>query len=254
VKLGFVGTGTITAAIVRGLGEDFSGTIHLSPRNAEISGALAQAFAHVTVAPSNQAVLDASDIVVLAVRPQVAGEVLGALKFRVGQQVISLIATASLEMLKALVAPASPVTKAVPLPSVELGRGPTAIYPPDAVTASIFASLGKAIEVDSAETFDALTAATATMASYFAFADAIAAWLVGKGLPPGDARQFVAAIFDGLSLTATHAPQTDFLTLADEHATKGGLNEQLRRRLETGGAFTSVADGLDEILARIRAT
>ena len=141
MKLGFVGTGTITAAIVRGLGKDFAGTIHLSPRNAEISGALAQAFAHVTVAASNQAVLDASDIVVLAVRPQVAGEVLGALKFRAGQQVISLIATASLEMLKALVAPANHVTKAVPLPSVELGRGPTAIYPPDAVTASIFASL-----------------------------------------------------------------------------------------------------------------
>ena len=35
---------------------------------------------------------------------------------------------------------------------------------------------------------------------------------------------------------------------------RGGLNEQLRRRLETDGAFKSVADGLDEILARIRAT
>jgi len=72
VRLGFVGTGAITSAIVTGLnaagiGDD---TILVSPRNAETAASLAAMFAGVTVAASNQAVLDGSDIVMLAVRPQ----------------------------------------------------------------------------------------------------------------------------------------------------------------------------------------
>jgi pyrroline-5-carboxylate reductase len=252
MKLGFVGTGTITASIVRGLGKDFSGSIHLSPRNAAVAADLAKRFAHVRIAASNQAVLDASDVVFLAVRPQIAKDVLAALTFRPDHHVISLIATASLETLSQRVAPAKRVTKAVPLPSVALGCGPTAIYPPDPVAADIFARMGQAIEVQTAEIFDALTAATATMASYFAFADAVASWLVQKGLPQHSARQYVAAIFEGLSLTAARAPDTDFLALADDHATKGGLNEQLRTHLTDKGAFGATQAGLEEILKRIQ--
>jgi pyrroline-5-carboxylate reductase len=252
MKLGFVGTGTIAASIIRGLGPNFSGAIYVSPRSADVAASLAREFSHVTVASSNQDVLDASEIVVLAIRPQIAKAVLGELQFRSDHQVISLIAAAPLDVLQAQVAPAIKVTKAVPLPAVAMRRGPTAVYPPDAVTEALFNRMGRAIAVDKAETFDALTAATATMAPYFAFADAIAAWLVDKGLPSEDARQYVAAIFDGLAATAESAPASDFLTLADEHATKGGLNEQLRKHLADQGAFKSVGTGLDAIFARVR--
>ncbi len=182
MNLGFIGTGTISAAIVRGLGDGFGerSTIHLSPRSKAVATALAAEFAHVHVAASNQAVLDASNVVMLAVRPQVAREVIPPLRFRPDHHVISLIATLSLEALGDLVTPARTIAKAVPLPAVALGRGATAIYPPDPVAAGLFDRTGTAIQVDDPMKFDALTAATATMASYFAFADAIASWLAAE--------------------------------------------------------------------------
>ena len=84
MRLGFVGTGAITSAIVTGLNAAGLGsdTILVSPRNAETAAALAVKFTSVTVAASNQAVLDGSEVVMLAVRPQVATGVLSELKFR----------------------------------------------------------------------------------------------------------------------------------------------------------------------------
>lgn len=72
MRLGFVGTGAITSAIVTGLnaaGID-GDTILVSPRNAETAAALAAKFPNVTVAASNQAVLDGSNVVIIAVRPR----------------------------------------------------------------------------------------------------------------------------------------------------------------------------------------
>jgi pyrroline-5-carboxylate reductase len=88
MKLGFVGTGAITSAIVTGLNASDAGrdSILVSPRNAEVAAALTAKFPNVAVAESNQAVLDGSDVVILAIRPQVTVEVLSDLKFRPDHQ------------------------------------------------------------------------------------------------------------------------------------------------------------------------
>jgi pyrroline-5-carboxylate reductase len=254
MRLGFIGTGTIASAIVRGLGAGFAeqSTVTLSPRNADVAAGLARQFAHVSVAADNQAVLDASDVVILAIRPQIARSVLQELSFREDHHVISLIATAKLETLIELVAPASTVAKAVPLPAVAFGQGPTAIFPPDPVAADLFDRIGTASEVDRPEIFDALTAATATMASYFGFAGSIASWLANQGVPASEARRYVGAIFGGLAATANDAAGTSFPVLATEHATPGGINEQLLKHLVDRHVFADMHEGLDEILARIR--
>ncbi|QNQ10218.1 pyrroline-5-carboxylate reductase [Sphingomonas alpina] len=255
MRLGFIGTGAITSAIIHGLGTSFAdqGVIHVSPRSAAISTALAQAFPHVRVAASNQAVLDESDVIILAVRPQISREVIPDLRFRADHHVISLIATLSLDALTGLVAPAPAVSKAVPLPSVALGRGPTAIFPPDPIAAALFDRIGTAIQVDRPEVFDALSAATGTMASYLAFAGAVSAWLVRNGVTETQARHYVASIFDGLSRTAIETPEQSFAALAADHATLGGLNEQLLKHVSDHGVFTALGEGLDAILSRITA-
>ncbi|MBB3393783.1 pyrroline-5-carboxylate reductase [Rhizobium sp. BK060] len=73
-KIGFIGTGAIADAMVRGLltKPAVVSQVTISPRNAEIAQRLAADFAEITVAADNQAVIDASDMVVLAVRPQIA--------------------------------------------------------------------------------------------------------------------------------------------------------------------------------------
>jgi hypothetical protein len=127
MRLGFIGTGTIAAAIVEGLSkaEVSSLEIVVSPRNATIAQELEARFANVRVAKSNQTVLDASDLVVLAVRPQVAEEVLRGLRFRRVHHVVSLVATWPIDRVRSMVAPATTVARAAPLPFVANLIGPT---------------------------------------------------------------------------------------------------------------------------------
>jgi pyrroline-5-carboxylate reductase len=73
MKLGFVGTGTITEAVVTGLFKTRfrDAAIAVSPRNDEVAARLAATHPNVSIASSNQDLFDSSDIVFLAVRPQI---------------------------------------------------------------------------------------------------------------------------------------------------------------------------------------
>ena len=99
MKLGFVGTGALSSAIVTGLkslpGE--TTPVVVSPRNEEIAADLAARYPDVRIAADNQAVVDQCDTVMLAVRPQIAREVLKELRFQPDHHVVSLIATISRE-------------------------------------------------------------------------------------------------------------------------------------------------------------
>ena len=77
--IGFIGVGEIAEAIIEGLaaGEDPPPVV-ASPRGRERSASLAARFPSlVTVAASNQAVVDAADTVVLAVLPEQLAAVVG---------------------------------------------------------------------------------------------------------------------------------------------------------------------------------
>ncbi len=254
MRLGFIGCGTIAAAIVTGLhSAGYDEPIIVSPRNAEIAAALHRRFDNVTVASSNQSVLDHCDLAVLAVRPQVAADILAALRFRPDHQVISLIAATSLDYLRAATAPAAHVVRAVPLPMVARRQGPTGIYPPNDKVKALFDRLGSAIEIDDERAFDSFTAATAIMASYFRFCDAACAWVADQGVATAQADRFIRQMALGLADTAMTSPDRTLRELADEHQTRGGLNEQVRAYLEDRGLFTALTQALDGVQARLAA-
>lgn len=254
MKLGFVGTGEITSAMVTGLGScEGVGSIHLSPRNAVIAANLASRFPHVTTACSNQDVLDSCETVVIAVRPQIVRSVLSELRFRPDHRVISIVSALSLRTLFKLVAPATKVTRAVPLPSTAKRLGPTAIYPPDPLLEDLFKKIGTVLAVEQENEFDALCAATATISSYYAFVERIASWLTQKGVSETKAREYIARMFFGLTSTAVDAPERSFQSLAGAHATAGGINEQFLTHVVKAGLLESVLEGLDAVLDRIRA-
>lgn len=256
MKLGFIGTGALTAAIVTGLKSvsDNDVSVFLSPRNEDIAAGLASRYPEVRIAADNQAVLDDCDTVMLAVWPQIARDVLAQLRFRRSHHVVSLIATLSRQDIAALTAPAEQVTKALPMPMIARRQGATIIYPPEPGMAAFFGGLGKVIEVETAGEFDVLSVATATYASYFKYLDTIHTWLKDRGVSSATARDYVASIFQALGNAPQTMPDADFMHLAQGYATRGGINEQILRELTAGKVFDMFAESLDGVHRRILAS
>lgn len=252
MRLGFLGTGTITEAIVTGLGS-VPGDPHpilLSPRNARVAAGLAARYANVRVCATNQEVLDGSELVVLAVRPQDAEAVLSTLRFSAQHQIVSLIAGYSVERLRPLVAPAAAPSRAVPLPSVAHRRSPIAIYPPGGAAATLLAPLGQLSPVEVEAQLSAFNAVTSTMAAYFGFVGRIADWLARQGVPAQQAREYMALVYIGLAEAGLEASLKTYDELATAHSTPGGLNEQLLRHLREHGALDTLDDALEAVYRR----
>jgi pyrroline-5-carboxylate reductase len=253
MRLGFIGTGVITKAVVTGLiaSELSFERIALSPRNAKTAAELATRDPRVKVCASNQEVLDSSDVVCLAVVPQITAEVLSELRFADHHHVISFVAGQSIERLRQLVGPASKLVRAIPLPAVADGFGCTAIYPPDGVARAVFAALGEAVEVASEHQFDALSAVTATMASFYAVLEHQALWLAEQGVPYDAARAFLSGYCVGLANETTKTSKS-FAAMIEYLMTPGGLNEQLHAELTSLGAYRHYGDALGRVFARIQ--
>ncbi|TIS61621.1 MAG: F420-dependent NADP oxidoreductase [Mesorhizobium sp.] len=256
MKLGFIGTGALSSAIVTGLKSlpDEQTAVVVSPRNEAVAADLAARFADVCIAADNQAVLDQCDTVMLAVRPQIAREVLRELRFRKDHHVVSLIATVSREEIAALVGPATHVSKALPMPMIARLQGSTIICPPDPIVAAFFARLGGVIEVEDQSEFDALTVVTATYASYFKYLDTIHSWVRSQGVSNDKARDYITSIYKALANAPDTAPDEDFMHLSQDYATRGGINEQVLRELTERGLFDTFAESLGRVHRRIAGT
>ena len=247
MRLGFLGTGTIAAAMVEGLG----GSAVVSPRGAAVAADLARRFPDVTVATDNQAVVDQSDLVVLSVRPQIVEEVLRGLRFRKGQKLVSLVAATQIDTIRSWIGLDIPVIRAIPLPFVASRRGVTPIFPPDAEVAALFHRLGQAIECRTQPEFDLLAVGSALMGSYFGILEMAQDWLVTQGLPEPAVRDYLAGLFANLGCVAELGGK-DFADLRVEYSTKGGLNEQVFRVFREEGGDVALRTALDQVLARVR--
>lgn len=248
MALGFIGTGTMAAAMVEGLG---GGDILLSPRGASIAADLATRFPGVRVAASNQAVVNGSDRVILAIRPQVAEEVVRALRFRPGQRILSLIAATPAEALRDWIGLDLPVTRAIPLPFVATRRCVTPIFPPDPEVAALFNRLGSAVACETLAEFDLFAVGSALMGSYFGLLETTQDWLTRQGLSSAASRTYLAGLFANLGGVAS-ASASDFATLREEYSTRGGLNEQIFRVFVEQNGAAALTAALDQVLSRVR--
>lgn len=254
MRLGFIGTGVITEAIVSGLmASDFSvKKVLVSERNSARSARLAALDSRVRVEADNQVIVDTADLLFLAVRPQDAEEVLCSLRFRPNQSVASLIATLEADVLQQWIEVPVKIVRAIPLPPVAQRRGVTAIYPPDAELAKLFSSLGSAVEAQSLDEFDAYAAASALMGLYFGVMESAAEWLGGQGADAQGARKYLSDVFVELARTADREANVSFAELRVDHSTPGGLNQQLHEVFVEKGGSRAIHSALDSVSGRIR--
>jgi pyrroline-5-carboxylate reductase len=254
--LGFVGTGNIASAVVRGFcaADRPPAQLLVSPRSADKAARLAAEFERVEVAADNQAVVDGADCVVLSVLPTQAREVVGALRFRAGHQVISLLALTPVATVSRLVAPAGAVVRAVPLPSAARRLGPIGLYPGAGFAVDLLGRIGTPVPAASELELETLWSLTALIAPYYALLETVCDYAVAAGVARPTAKAYVASMFHGLSVLGQAHAGDGFAGLVAEAQTPGGLNEQALRQIRAAGGYGAIADALDNVLVRLGGT
>lgn len=252
MKIGFIGIGKIASAVVQGLctSEAEGLEIFLSPRNEELSLSLAARYANVSRLADNQAVVDASDVVIIAVRPPVAKEVLGALRFREEQTVVSLVALLPFAPLRELTLPAAVACRAIPLPTVVQHNCPIPLFHADERVTRLFSYLGETLPVEDEAGLHALWTLTGLITPYYDLLGRLSEWTVAHGVQPGTANAYVANLFQSLSFLAQQSKPIDFSELAKHAATPGGINEQAGKEIGAAGAHAAWAAAADRVLVR----
>lgn len=255
-NIGIIGVGTLGAAIVRGLassrGLPSRSRLYLSPRGAANAAKLAAEFPDVVcVTGGNQEVVDAVDCVLLAVLPRQADEVLGQLRFRAEQRIVSLTATVKLARIQELVVPvpAEAVAMASCLPSVATREGATVCVPGLANAQAIFEVLGSYTAVDSEAAFARLTCVFSLMGDFYKRQSTVQRWLVAQSIPAEQAARWVSTAFAAIMAGSASASENTFEDLVAEQ-TAGGMNEMVWKGQEADCAYDALWFSLDSVQHR----
>lgn len=247
--IGFIGVGTVSEAVIHGLcaGEKDSTRLVLSPRSPERSRRLSERYDRCARVESNQAVVDAADIVVLAVLPQQADEVLASLTFRPDQTFVSFIGGARPSEWADAVSPVTRLCMAIPLPPAQMRLGPLLVCPPLPEVMRAFAGLGDLIPWSDEELLRVLSLTSAVMSSYFEAQNTVIDWAVSRGIDEATASSFVRSMLAGLAAIGQDTNDAHRAALPAEHQTPGGLNERVRAALLAAGVFDDLTRVLDEV-------
>lgn len=240
MRIGIIGTGTIASAVVAGIAQD-GHEITVSERSAARSAELAARFASVTVA-ANQDVIDRSDVVLLGLMADQAGAVLDGLRFRAGQDVISLMAGMTLDVVASLVAPARAVAIMIPFPGIAKGGSPVLVRGDGALVREIAGMRNTVYDVQSDAEMDVYMAAQAVLSPAVKMVDTAAQWMAEAGADPAAAEGVLRHLV-GSSLLASGTG--DMLRALDA---PGGYNQRLRNHMVDAGMDADLRAGLDRLL------
>ena len=254
MKLGFIGSGEITKAVVRGIIKskiNFK-KIYISKRNTKISKALKKENKKIVILSDNQKILNISDWVFLAVTPNVGLKILKQLKFKKSHIVISFISTIKIKKLRELINLNIKIVRAIPLPPIALGKGPIPIYPKNTKVKNFFNKIGECIEISNEKMSLNFWATSSLMAPYYELLSTTSKWLQKKGLEKQLARRYITSLFNALSEASFSKNIKDLDKLVKQSQTPNGLNEQTLKYLKKSGFYNKLNFSLNKILKRLK--
>ncbi|WP_264313742.1 NAD(P)-binding domain-containing protein [Pseudomonas putida] len=226
-SLGILGVGELTEKVVVGLRRSgYDGAILLSPRNAQRAEALAHSLG-CQVLPSNQAVVDQAELVMLGVRPQSLTELANEVRLRPGQRLLSLAAGVNLAQLHRAF-PAAHCVRVMLSYAAQHNQSTVVVCPPDAPTEQCLEALGNLVVLQDEPAFELATVAACMSGWFYFLLHDLQQWLTDKGLPATEARALVLGNLQDCVTSAQQQP---------EHTLKA-----LGQAIATPGTFT--ADGL----------
>lgn len=244
-KFGFIGGGSMAEALITGLiMADLvgAGQVLVSDPSGQRRDYLAEKFA-VGVTVDNSAVVAGSDIVVLAVKPFVMGEVLDEIGggFSPDHTVISIAAGITTTYIEKLITGQVPVVRAMPNTPALLGAGATAVCcgrwageQHRELALAVFGAVGRAVPVPE-KLMDAVTGLSGSGPAYmYIIAEALADAGVRMGLPRDVALTLASQTMLGAARMILETDRHPAV-LKDMVTTPGGTTIEGLFALEEGG-------------------
>lgn len=284
MRFGFLGTGTISDAVIRGICRNEKTNIEaifISKRNAHIAAKLARDFSCVKIAENNQIIVDNADWVFVALPAAFCESVLRKLRFRSEQKLISFVPNPSCAEILAWAGGDAAVFRAMPLPFIAEHKSVTPIFPADKELSALFGALGGCICAENEKQFKLFMAAGSMMGVYYRFCGLCADWLRQNGLKQDLAETYMAALFAALAeqaqarardsepdnsgnkdakqcksrrniVPAEFAPEGVFAVLQREYSTKGGTNEAIAEAFNAEGGAAALFASIEAGFIRIK--
>jgi pyrroline-5-carboxylate reductase len=243
--VGFVGSGSMAAAIARGWAGEFEQML-FSDSGSGRAQALAEELGG--AAASNEEISRRADLVVLAVKPNKLDEVAPALGE--AREVVSVLAVVTLERLRAALPAAEHVLRVMPNVGVEVRQGVMCVAGSLGEAArGKLDGLGWVVEIPE-DAFDQATAVMGCSPAYFALvAEALGDAGAAAGLDPKLARELVAETAAG---TAALLREQDPAAVQKAVASPGGSTEAGLEALDREGARRAFEAAVEASLARMK--
>ncbi len=254
MNLGFIGTGEITKSVVLGVlkSKIKFNKIYISKRNKKISNYLQSKSRKILILKNNQDIVNTSNIVFLAITPEVGKRIIKLLKFKKTHTIVSFISTIKFNELKKIINVKCDIVRAIPLPPIALGVGPIPIYPPNKKIKNFFNKIGKTIEINNENLSLNFWTMSAMMAPYYEMLNHLSLWLKNRGLKQKDAEKYITSLFLGLSKNSEQNIFKDLKELVKKSQTPKGLNEQALKELKKLNFYKQLTITSNTILRRLK--
>ena len=239
MKLGFIGTGRISTAVIESLARD-SYQIFISRRGKKNSKRLSEAYENVLIG-DNQEVVNQSDVVFIGLTADKAEKALETLRFSEKQLVVSFMAAISEKKVKKLVYPATFDSIMIPWPAIKNKGSPVLCWPSSNLIQKIFNKSCNVIGFDKFEAFEKYLIAQAVLSPILQMLEVTTDWLSENTDKTDKEDTFLR------SLVATTLLSQNIRHGIKGLSTKGGLNERLRIYMDKKGVYKELIDGLQNL-------
>lgn len=261
LTIGFIGGGNMAEAIIKGMlnggvaAERIIVAEPLEERRRYLENSLA-----VRTSDQNQVAAKESDLLILAIKPQMVSSALAALDNFIRQQtlVISIMAGISTAMMEESLFPSARVVRAMPNTPALVQAGATAICGGRRATeadlrlaAQLFELVGTVCTV-SEQQMDAVTAVSGGGPAYvFSFIEALADGGVKNGLPRDQANRLAVQTVLGAAELVRQSNEHP-AQLRDKVCSPGGTTIAALHTLENGRLHGLLMDAVDAAVKRSR--
>ena len=254
MRLGFIGIGNIATDVIMGFVKSRSkyDRITLSPRNKTKSKYIKKKFKRIFIAKNNQEVIDNSDLIFLAILPNVGLKILPRLKFKKKQIIVSFVSTLKYLDLKKMIKVNSKVVRAIPMPPIRLRQGPVVIFPPNQKVKKLFNKLGSTIEIKNENLSNSFWAISGTMASFYELLNVLSKWLTKNKINRFQSQKYVSSLYTALSNLALNNYKKSFENLVSDSQTPEGLNWQVLKDLKGRNHFKNIDKSLNKLMLRLK--